>query len=632
MENSKGGPMEKTIRLTVGQAVALFLQNQWSERDGVEQRLIPKACGIYGHGNLSGLGQGFMECGGEIEFHQPFHEQSMVHMAVGFARAKRRLSTMACTASIGPGTANMYTGAAGATITKVPVLLLPSDHYGTRRQGIAMQQLEHMIEYDFSIADGLRPVSVFFDKIVRPEQLTASLMEAARVLTSPDEAGAVTVSMCQGVQSEAGDFPVKLFEKRVWHVDRRPPADSQVARVVQLLKDAKQPLIISGGGVYYSEAEAALRDFAEAFGIPVVETIAGRSTMGDALPMAAGGLGVAGNFAANHLAEHADLVIAIGTRMLDVSTCAQTAFQNPDVRFASINILGKDAFKFAAEPILADAREGISKLAAAAEEIGISPNEEWVKTTERVKKEWHDLASPTLIVKDGEPMTQAQALKIINDTIPENSYVVAVAGSLPGDVHKLWDTRGDKKCHLDFGYSCMTYEIPSGIGLSMAGEKNVFVCIGDGTYLMNPSDLIVAAREKINMTVCLFVNHGYQIIRALQVMTTGTDFDVEFRDQQGQGEKKGEFLPIDFAKHAESLGAKVHKASSGEALSLSLNRAKSEDGPSVIVIEVDPYEMSVGTKNSFWDIAPPMVSKDPKVQDLRRSYEEQRDEIQRYYL
>ena len=443
--------MEKTIRLTVGQAVALFLQNQWTERDGVERRLIPKACGIYGHGNLSGLGQGFMECGREIEFHQPFHEQSMVHMAVGFARAKRRLSTMACTASIGPGTANMYTGAAGATITKVPVLLLPSDHYGTRRQGIVMQQLEHVTEYDFSIADGLRPVSVFFDKIVRPEQLTPSLMEATRVLTSPDEAGAVTLSICQGVQSEAGDFPVKLFEKRVWHVDRRPPADAQVARVVQLLKDAEKPLIISGGGVYYSEAEAELRSFAETFGIPVVETIAGRSTMGDALPMAVGGMGVAGNFAANHLTEQADLVLAIGTRMLDVSTCAQTAFQNPDVRFASINVLGKDAFKFAAEPILADAREGISKLAAAAKEIGVTPNEQWISTTERVKKEWHDLASPTLIVKGGESMTQAQALKIINDAIPENSYVVAVAGSLPGDVHKLWDTRGDKKCHLDLG-------------------------------------------------------------------------------------------------------------------------------------------------------------------------------------
>jgi 3D-(3,5/4)-trihydroxycyclohexane-1,2-dione acylhydrolase (decyclizing) len=624
--------MEKTIRLTVGQAVALFLQNQWSERDGVEQRLIPKACGIYGHGNLSGLGQGFMECGGEIEFHQPFHEQSMMHMAVGFARAKRRLSTMACTASIGPGTANMYTGAAGATITKVPVLLLPSDHYGTRRQGIVMQQLEHGIEYDFSIADGLRPVSVFFDKIVRPEQLTASLMEAARVLTSPDEAGAVTVSMCQGVQSEAGDFPVKLFEKRVWHVDRRPPADSQVARVVRLLKNAKKPLIISGGGVYYSEAEAALRDFADTFGIPVVETIAGRSTMGDALPMAAGGLGVAGNFAANHLAEHTDLVIAIGTRMLDVTSCAQTAFQNPDVRFASINILGKDAFKFAAEPILADAREGILKLAEAAEEIGVTQNKQWITEVGKAKKDWADLVSPTLIVKEGNQMTQAQALKIINEIIPENSYVVAVAGSLPGDVHKLWDTRGDKKCHLDFGYSCMTYEIPGGIGLSMAGEKNVFVCIGDGTYLMNPSDLIVAVREKINMTVCLFVNHGYQIIRALQVMTTGTEFDVEFREQQGQGEKKGDFLHIDFAKHAESLGAKVHKASTGETLRLSLDRAKNEDGPSVVVIEVDPYEMSVGTKNSFWDIAPAMTSEDPEVRELRRSYEEHRDGLQKYYL
>ncbi|MBW2202553.1 MAG: 3D-(3,5/4)-trihydroxycyclohexane-1,2-dione acylhydrolase (decyclizing), partial [Deltaproteobacteria bacterium] len=365
---------------------------------------------------------------------------------------------------------------------------------------------------------------------------------------------------------------------------------------------------------------------------PVVETIAGRSTMGDALPMAVGGMGVAGNSAANSLAEQADLVLAIGTRMLDVSTCAQTAFQNPDVRFASINVLGKDAFKFAAEPILADAREGISKLTAAAKEIGVTPNEQWITTTERVKKEWHDLASPTLIVKDGEPMTQAQALKIVNDSIPENSYVVAVAGSLPGDVHKLWDTRGNKKCHLDFGYSCMTYEIPGGIGLCMAGEKNVFVCIGDGTYLMNPSDLIVAAREGINMTVCLFVNHGYQIIRELQVATTGTGFDVEFRERDEQGQSKGNFLAIDFAKHAESLGAKVHKASTGEELGLSLNQAKSEDCLSVVVIEVDPHKMSVGTENSFWDIAPPMVSKDPKVQELRRSYEEHRDKIQRYYL
>ena len=624
--------MEKTIRLTVGQAVALFLQNQWTERDGIERRLIPKVCGIFGHGNLSGLGQGFIECGPEIEFHQPFHEQSMVHMAVGYARAKRRLSTMACTASIGPGTANMYTGAAGATITKVPVLLLPSDHYATRRQGIVMQQIEHVVEYDFSIADGLRPVSVFFDKIVRPEQLTASLMEATRVLTSPDEAGAVTISICQGVQSEAGDFPAKLFEKRVWHVDRRPPANSQVARVVQLLKDARQPLIISGGGVYYSEAEAELRSFAETFGIPVVETIAGRSTMGDALPMAAGGMGVAGNFAANHLAEHADLVLAIGTRMLDVTSCAQSAFQNPDVRFASINVLGKDAFKFAAEPILADAKEGISKLAAAAKEAGITANEEWVATTQRVKEEWHDLASPTLIAKNGEPLTQAQALKIVNDEIPEDSYVVAVAGSLPGDVHKLWDTRGNKKCHLDFGYSCMTYEIPGGIGLCMAGEKNVFVCIGDGTYLMNPSDLIVAAREGINITVCVFVNHGYQIIRALQVMTTGTEFNVEFREQDEQRQSKGDFLPVDFAKHAESFGAKVNKASTGAELSAALNQAKNEDGLSVVVIEVDPYEMSVGTKNSFWDIAPPMVSNDPKARELRRSYEENRDKVQRHYL
>jgi 3D-(3,5/4)-trihydroxycyclohexane-1,2-dione acylhydrolase (decyclizing) len=354
--------------------------------------------------------------------------------------------------------------------------------------------------------------------------------------------------------------------------------------------------------------------------------------MGDALPMAAGGMGVAGNFAANELAQQADFVLAVGTRMLDVSTCAKTAFQNPDVRFASINVLGKDAFEFAAEPILADAKEGILKLADSAKEVGFTADKDWVSTIDKVKREWHDLASPTLIPEDGELITQAQALKIINDAIPANSYTVAVAGSLPGDVHKLWNTSDNKRCHLDFGYSCMTYEIPSGIGIAMAGEENVFVCIGDGTYLMNPSDLIVAAREKTNITVCLFVNHGYQIIRDLQVLTTGVGFDSEFRHRHEDGQATGEFLEIDFCKHASSLGAKVHKASTKEELGNSLSQARSENGLSVVVIEVDPYKMSVGTKNSFWDIAPPMVSKDPKAQELRRSYEERCDKIQRYYL
>lgn len=623
--------MGNTVRLTVGQAIAKFFQNQWTERDGVEQRLIEKVCAIYGHGNLSGLGQGFVECGEEIESCQPFHEQSMVHMAVAFSKARRRLSTMACTASIGPGTANLFTGAAGATITKIPVLILASDHYGKRRQGIVMQQLEHPVEYDKSVADGLRSVSAFYDKIVRPEQLADSLMEATRVLTSPDETGAVTLSVCQDVQGEAGDFPVELFEKRVWHVARRPAEQAQLDRVVEMFKQAKQPLIISGGGVYYSEAESELLSFAEEFGIPVAETIAGRSTMRAESDMSVAALGVAGNFAANNLAWDADLVLAVGTRMLDVTTCAKTLFQNPDVKFASINVAGRDAFKLSAEPILADAKAGLSVLQSALREAGIEKQPAWTERVATEKANWTSHAAPTLVAENGKQMDQGQALKIVNDQIPQESYVVAVAGSLPGDVNKLWDARKGKRTHLDFGYSCMTYEIPGGIGLKMAGERNVVVCIGDGTYLMNPNDILVAAREKIDLTICVFVNRGYQIIRGLQELTTGTNFDTEFKEKTESNEV-GRFLAYDLAKNAESLGAKVHRADTPEQLRSAMTTAQEESGPSVVVIEIDPYKVSVGTKHSFWDIAPPEVSTDPKAQELRANYEKRRDEEQRYYL
>lgn len=624
--------MKGTIRLTVGQAIAKFFQNQYTERDGVEQRLIPKICGIYGHGNLSGIGQGFEECGEEIESYQPFHEQSMIHMAVAYARTKRRLSTMACTASIGPGTANFYTGAAGATITKVPVLLLPTDHYGTRKQGVVMQQLEHPVEYDTSVADGLRKISAFYDKIVRPEQLIPSLLEASRVLTSPQETGAVTISVCQGVQQEAYDFPIDLFTRRVWHVERRPPEISQLNRVVELFKQSKKPMIISGGGVYYSEAENELLALAEEFDIPVAETIAGKSTMKAESDMSVGGMGVAGNFAANDLAWEADLILAVGTRLLDVISCAQSLFQNPNVKFASINVAGKDAIKFAAEPMLSDAKAGLASLREALKESGFTNNSEWSEKVSTEKASWVAHASPTLVAEPGNPMTQAQALKIINDQIPDNSYVVAVAGSLPGDVHKLWDTRGNKRCQLDFGYSCMTYEIPGGMGIKMAGEKHVVVCIGDGTYLMNPNEIIAAARENLNMTICVFNNHGYQIIRGLQVLTTGKGFDTEFVEK-GTKEGSGEnFLNIDIAQNAASLGAKVHTATTSEELSTSIITAQEEAGPSVIVIEVSPYEFSVGTKHSFWDIAPPEVSNDPATQEIRDKYEKERDELQRDYL
>ncbi|EXL01995.1 thiamine pyrophosphate-dependent enzyme [Aquamicrobium defluvii] len=623
--------MGRKIRLTVGQAIAKFLAAQWTERDGVEQRLIGGACGIFGHGNLSGIGQGLAECGGDIPFFQPFHEQSMVHMAVAYARVKRRLSTYVCTASIGPGTANMYTGAAGATVQRVPVLLLASDHYATRRQGVVLQQLESA-NYDLSVSDGLRAVSVFYDKIVRPEQLLPSLMEATRVLTSPSEAGAVTLSICQDTQGEAGDFPEELFEKRVWRVERRPADVAQVGRVAEMLAQARRPIIISGGGVYYSEAEQELLAFAERFGVPVVETVAGRSTMPGESEYAMGAVGIAGNLAANELASQADLVLAVGTRLTDVVTCSQTLFRDPDVRFASINITGRDSAKLGSEPILADARLGLSALAEAAGAMGVSASGEWLGEMKRAAADWRSLAEPTLVAEAGKPMNQAQALAIVNEATREQSYVVAAAGSLPGDVAKLWDTRGSRRTHLEFGFSCMTYEIPAGIGLALGGEKNVYVVIGDGTYLMNPSDLLVAARERIKLTVCVFVNHGYQIIRDLQVLTTGDSFSTEFRGRDNSNSYNGAYLDIDIAQNAASLGARVHRAAAPEELKAALAAADAAPGLNVVVIEVDPHKMSVGTKHSFWDIAPPEVSASASTQQLRANYEKRRDELQRHYL
>lgn len=623
--------MAKGIKLTVGQAIARFLSAQWTERDGVERPLIGGACGIFGHGNLSGVGQGFAECGSSIPFYQPFHEQSMLHAAIAYSRGKRRLSTYVCTASIGPGTANMYTGAASATIQRVPVLLLASDHYGTRRQGIVLQQLESP-QYDVSVADGLRTVSVFFDKITRPEQLVPSLMEAVRVLTSPSEAGAVTLSICQDVQGEVGLFPEELFDRRVWRIERRVPEAAQVERVAQLLKSARKPLIISGGGVYYSEAEAKLVSFAERFGIPVVETVAGRSTMPGESEFAVGAVGIAGNLAANELATQADLVLAIGTRLTDVATCSQTLFQNRDVKFASINVTGRDTIKLGAEPIVADAREGLAALSAAAADAGVVPRSAWREEMVTAVQNWTELAEPTLVAEPGALMAQAQALAIVNQAARPNSYVVGAAGSLPGDIAKLWDTRDGKKVHLEFGFSCMTYEIPAGIGLVQAGQENVYVMIGDGTYLMNPNDLLVAARERLKLTVCVFVNHGYQIIRDLQVLTTGSSFSTEFRGRDNAGQLNGGYLDIDIAKNAESLGARVHRAATPEELKEALATADADPGLNVVVIEVDPHKMSIGTKHSFWDIAPPELSADPAVQDIRRNYEKRRDELQRHHL
>ena len=615
--------MTSCVRMTTGQAVARFLQNQYSLRDGRRQRLIPAAFGIFGHGNLSGLGQGFMECGDQIRFYQPFHEQAMVHTAVAYARAKRRLSTFACTSSIGPGTANMYTGAAGATIQRVPVLLLPSDHYATRRQGVVLQQLEHPLCPDIGVTEGLRSVSAYFDRITRPEQIVPSLLEAMRILTSPAETGAVTIAICQDVQGHAFDFPAGFFAERDWRVPRRPPEDRDIGELAGILQAAEAPMIISGGGVFYSEAEEELLSLATASGIPVAETIAGRGTMPGESQWTLGALGIAGNSAANETAARADLVLAVGTRMSDVLTCSQTLFRNPQVRFATINVTGRDAIKQGAFAVLADAKVALAGLTKVASELGVATGPPWRDTVQQAKARWSERIAPLLAAPAAGVPTQIQALSMLNESLGENSVTVAAAGSLPGDIYKLWQTDRNRKVHLEFGFSCMTYEMSAGIGLALAADHDqICVCIGDGTYLMNPSPVVTAVRENLDLLIVIFVNDGYQIIRDLQVATTGRGFATEFRHRGSGVDPNGEYLEIDYAMNAQSLGAKVFAAKDAEGLRRALQRALEETGVRVVTVKVDRHDTSPAAEHAWWDIAPPQTAQCEQTQALRARYDE----------
>ena len=477
-----------TVSLTTAQAVVKFLSVQFSERDGRERRLIPGIFGIFGHGNVAGLSQALYEYGQDLPYFQPRNEQSMVHAACGFAKSTNRTATLACTSSIGPGATNMITGAALATINHLPVLLLPSDYYATRHQGPVLQQLEHPTSADVSVNDCFRPVSRFFDRISRPEQLLTALPEAMRVLTDPAETGAATIALPQDVQSHAYPFPLALFEKRVWRIERRLPDPRRIAEAAGLIKKARRPVIIAGGGVHYSEAWKELQSFSESLGIPVVETFAGKGAICKESALLLGGHGLTGNSSAAKCVSRADLVICIGTRLTDFATGSQSCFNNPGVRFIALNVKGHDAYKQGALPILADAREGLRSLSRAATKAGIKPESTYVKEIARLKGQWkkqltHEIYQPT----PGEAMSQGQLIGIMNAEAKAGDTIVAAAGSPPGDLHKLWDVSGGSACHLEFGFSCMGYEIPAGLGVRMAQPRGeVFVLIGDGTYLMNP--------------------------------------------------------------------------------------------------------------------------------------------------
>lgn len=633
MSTANGNAQNKTIRLTMAQAIVKYLQMQYSERDGQERRFIPGLFGIFGHGNVAGFGQALYEHGKGLPFHQARNEQSMVHTATAFAKANTRLATLACTSSIGPGATNMITGAATATVNRIPVLLLPGDYYATRYQGPVLQQLEHPISADVSVNDCFRPVSRFFDRITRPEQLLTALPEALRVLTDPVETGTVTVAIPQDIQAHAYDYPAHFFDKRVWRIERQLPQPQRIDEAIALLKTAKKPLIIAGGGVHYAQAWAELQAFAEAFGIPVGETFVGRGAVRNTSAMHLGGLGVTGTPASGRIVSQADVVICIGTRMTDFTTGSHSAFNNPDVKFISINVSRYDALKVGALPIVADAREALTALHKAATAAGIKPDAAYAQEIASAKGDWERQIKEDIYVQiPGEAMSQGQLIGTINQNAKSGDTIIAAAGGPPGDLHKLWDASQGRNIHMEFGFSCMGYELPAGLGVRMAQpEGEVYVLIGDGTYLMNPTELVTAYQEGLKVTVIIAENHGFQVIRQLQMNRAGRSFGNEFRARDTESDRlEADYVPLDFCKNAESMGAKTWHVFTPDEVRQALDEARAESGPCVIVAEIEKHRYLPGS-GVWWDVAPAEVTADPVTQELRQAYEDERARLQRFY-
>ncbi len=613
-----------TVRLTVGQAVVRFLAAQHSVSDGRRQRLIPGMWAILGHGNVAGLGQALQELGSEHELitWRPQNEQAMVHAAAAFARHTNRQQLHACTASIGPGSLNMLTAAAGATINRLPVLLLPSDYFANRAPDPVLQQLEHPTGHDLSVNEAFRPVSKFFARVERPEQLPGALLGAMRVLTDPAETGAVTVCLPEDVQAEAFDWPEDLFRPRDWRIRRPVPEGSELEEAVSMIRAAQRPVIISGGGVIYSEATGALDAFASSLGIPVLETQAGKGALPWDHPLNAGPVGAAGGSAANALAREADLVIAIGTRLGDFVTASRTAFQAEDVRFIGLNVATADAFKLAGQPLIADARNGIEALHARLDGVDLPWGDDRALWIRRLRDEWNDTVSLLRTVKDGDNLAQSEVIGMVNDAFSRGATMICAAGSMPGDLLKLWRPQDEKAYHVEYGFSCMGYEIPAGLGVKLAEPgREVVVMIGDGTYLMMNSEIVTAVAEGLDLTIVLVDNHGFQSIHGLQRSVGVPSFANELRHRDPvTNELSGSYVPVDFVAHARAMGADAMYAPNEAALGGALARARSSGGVKVIVVPTDP-EKRVPGFGGWWDVPVAEVSSQESVTSARAEYE-----------
>jgi 3D-(3,5/4)-trihydroxycyclohexane-1,2-dione acylhydrolase (decyclizing) len=624
-----------TIRLTVGQAVVRFLAAQYSERDGTRHRLIEGCFGIFGHGNVAGLGQALLEAelaadpGSGLRYWQGRNEQAMVHAAAAFARTRNRMSTLACTSSVGPGATNMVTGAALATINRLPVLLLPGDVFATRVADPVLQQLEQPGAQDISVNDAFRPVSRFFDRVWRAEQLPSALLAAMRVLTDPAETGAVTLALPQDVQAEAYDWPVELFRERVWHIPRTPPDPAAVARAAEVIRSARRPLVVAGGGVLYSEASQALKSFADIFGIPVGQTQAGKGTMRSDDPLCAGAIGATGTTAANELAAQADVVIGIGTRWSDFTTASRTAFAEPGVRFVNINVASFDAAKQSGVAVAADARAALDALALAL--AGWSAEPAYRDRAAELAAGWQATVETAYTTRHQPLPAQAEVIGVVNEVSEATDVVLCAAGSMPGDLHKLWRTRDPGGYHVEYGYSCMGYEIAGGLGAKLAApEREVFVMVGDGSYLMMASELVTAVQEGIKLVVVCVDNHGFASIGNLSESVGSQRFGTSYRFRGPDGRLDGGYLPVDLAANAASLGVEVLRAKSIEEFRQALVKARASDRTTLVHIETDPL-LPAPSSDAWWDVPVAEVAGLDSTREARAGYEKAKQR-QRPYL
>ena len=615
------------IRRTMAQALISFLKNQYTERDGQQHRFFEGCLGIFGHGNVAGIGQALEQDSG-LRYFLFRNEQAMVHAAAAFAKASFRMRTLVCTSSVGPGATNMVTGAAAATINRLPVLLLPGDIFARRNVAPVLQQLESTGTQDISVNDCFKPVSRYWDRIQRPEQLLTSLPEAMRVLTSPAETGAVVLSLPQDVQAEAFDFPEEFFHKRVWTISRTRCDQNLLQRAAEWIRAAKKPLILAGGGVLYSGASEALSRFVQTTGIPVCETQAGKGALPYDHPQELGAVGVTGTPGANLLAREAELILGIGTRYSDFTTASKTAFQNSAVRFLNINVAEFDAFKHAALPLTGDARVTLEELEHAV--AGYKVEASYRARIAGLRADWEKEVDRIYALHKDPPITQGEVIGVVNNFAEPSDILVCAAGSLPGDLHKLWRTRQPGGYHLEYGYSCMGYEIAGGLGAKMAHpSREVYVLVGDGSYLMMAQEIVTSLQENYKLNIVLLDNHGFSSIGGLSRACGNEGMGTNYRYRRGQ-DYDGEILPVDFVANAVSLGAWAVRAQTVEELKSALVSARQQTRTSVVVIETS-YDLRVPGYESWWDVPIAEVSERESVKAARQKYEEARKKERQFF-